>query len=115
MASVLAKHPGEDAESGYQRLNTLRAWVNDTLGTAFELYLEDVWNEDHPGETWIEYILRSRKTLNETPRLGYDRYYNHQDAKGVWHLDDYITTVCHVNTKADCEALAQFMAENGLA
>ncbi len=74
------------------QLNQLRDWVNANLPD-FELYLEDVWNEHVPGETRFEYILKSRKTRNETPPLGYDVYKNHQDAKGVWHLDDYQYTV----------------------
>lgn len=76
----------------YDRLNALRDWVNQNL-SGFELYLEDAWNERTPGETHFEYILRSLKTLNETSVIGYDRYANHQDSKGVWHLDDYIDSV----------------------
>jgi len=57
-----------------------------------ELYLEDVWNETVSGETHIETILRSRKTLNETPPLVVDIYHNRQDSKGVWHLEAYQTT-----------------------
>jgi hypothetical protein len=76
----------------YVQLNALRDWVNAHYPT-FELYLEDLWNEKAAGETHIEYILRSRKTLNETEVLGYDIYKNHQDAKGVWHLDDYVSSI----------------------
>jgi hypothetical protein len=76
----------------YVQLNALRDWVNTHYPT-FELYLEDVWNEKVQGETHFEYILRSRQTLNETDLLGYDIYMNHQDAKGVWHLDDYVSSV----------------------
>lgn len=72
----------------YTQLNALRDWVNANYPD-FELYLEDVWNEKAEGETHFEYILRSRKTLNETELLGYDVYKNHRDSKGVWHLDDY--------------------------
>ena len=78
----------------YKRLNTLRDWVNAHLGPeGFELYLEDVWNEHCAGQTRFEYILRSTRTLEETPPIGYDLYQNHQDAKGVWHLDDYLESV----------------------
>lgn len=73
----------------YDRLNALRDYVNANL-PEFELYLEDVWNDHQWGETWFEYILRSLRTKDETPPLGYDIYKNHQDAKGVWHLDNYI-------------------------
>jgi hypothetical protein len=73
----------------YVQLNAVRDWVNAQFPD-FELYLEDVWNERQEGETWFEYILRSRRTLNETDVLGYDVYQNHRDAKGVWHLDDYV-------------------------
>jgi hypothetical protein len=76
----------------YVQLNALRDWVNANYPD-FELYLEDVWNERTDGETHFEYILRSRQTLNETELLGYDIYKNHQDAKGVWHLDDYVSSV----------------------
>lgn len=76
----------------YVQLNALRDWVNAHYPD-FELYLEDVWNERTEGETHFEYILRSRQTLNETELLGYDIYKNHQDAKGVWHLDDYVSSV----------------------
>lgn len=77
----------------YVQLNALRDWVNAHY-TDFELYLEDMWNERTEGETHIEYILRSRKTLNETDVLGYDIYLNHRDNNGVWHLDDYVSSVC---------------------
>lgn len=76
----------------YVQLNALRDWVNAHFPD-FELYLEDVWNEKTEGETHFEYILRSRRTLNETDVLGYDIYRNHRDAKGVWHLDDYVSSV----------------------
>jgi hypothetical protein len=80
------------SEDLYIALNNTRDWVNANL-PGFELYLEDVWNEHVEGETWFEYILRSRKTLNETSAIGYDVYRNHQDQKGVWHLDDYVKSV----------------------
>lgn len=80
----------------YVQLNALRDWVNAHYPD-FELYLEDVWNERTEGETHFEYILRSRQTLNETELLGYDIYKNHQDAKGVWHLDDYVSSVRLLN------------------
>lgn len=92
----------------YQRLNALRDWTNQQFPD-FELYLEDAWNERTPGETHFEYILRSRKTKNETDVIGYDRYKNHRDAKGVWHLDDYIDSV---QLMADLQPLVDFMLEN---
>lgn len=73
----------------YTNLNAVRDWVNATF-PAVELYLEDVWNEHAEGETHFEYILRSRKTLEETPVLAVDVYHNHRDEKGVWHLGDYM-------------------------
>lgn len=92
----------------YVQLNALRDWVNAHY-PEFDLYLEDVWNEKVKGETHIEYILRSRKTLNETDVLGYDIYQNHQDAKGVWHLDDYVSSVRLIDSP---EPLLAFMAQN---
>jgi hypothetical protein len=76
----------------YVQLNALRDWINAHFPD-FELYLEDVWNETVDGETHFEYILRSRRTLNETAVLGYDIYRNHRDKNGVWHLDDYTGSV----------------------
>ena len=92
----------------YVQLNSLRDWVNAHYPD-FDLYLEDVWNEKVPGQTHIEYILRSRKTLNETDVLGYDIYLNHQDAKGVWHLDDYVSSVRLLDNPA---GLLNFMHQN---
>lgn len=92
----------------YVQLNALRDWVNANYPD-FELYLEDVWNERTPGETHFEYILRSRITLNETDVLGYDIYKNHQDAKGVWHLDDYVKSVRVID---DPSELIAFIQEN---
>jgi len=92
----------------YVQLNALRDWVNSHYPD-FELYLEDVWNERTEGETHFEYILRSRKTLNETELLGYDIYKNHRDAKGVWHLDDYVSTVRLIG---DPQPLLDFIREN---
>lgn len=92
----------------YVQLNALRDWINANYPD-FELYLEDVWNEHVPGETRFEYILRSRRTLNETRVLGYDIYKNHQDAKGVWHLDEYVSSVRVVD---DAEELLAFMRQN---
>lgn len=92
----------------YMQLNALRDWVNAHYPD-FELYLEDVWNERTEGETHFEYILRSRKTLNETGLLGYDIYKNHRDAKGVWHLDDYMSTVRLIE---DPQPLLDFIREN---
>jgi hypothetical protein len=96
----------------YERLNNVRNWVNAHFPT-FELYLEDVWNDHVPGETHFEYILRSRKTLDETPALGYDIYKNHQDTNGVWHLDDYTNSVlAHDSEQALFEALWEFIQAN---
>lgn len=92
----------------YVQLNTLRDWVNAHYPD-FELYLEDVWNEKAEGETHFEYILRSRKTLNETDLLGYDVYRNHRDAKGVWHLDDYQYSVRLIQ---DPRVILEFIAQN---
>lgn len=92
----------------YVQLNALRDWVNANYPD-FELYLEDVWNERTEGETHFEYILRSRKTLNETELLGYDIYKNHRDAKGVWHLDDYVSSVKLIE---DPQPLLDFIREN---
>jgi hypothetical protein len=96
------------AADDYDILNTLRSWVNENVFDV-ELYLEDVWNEYVPGETWIEYILRSLNTKNETDRLGYDVYKNHQDAKGVWHLDEYVKTVRLIQ---NADALVAFISAN---
>ena len=76
----------------YDRLNALRDWVNQNV-PAFELYLEDEWNKREPGFTEIEYHLKSKRTYNELGPLGYDRYHNHRDAKGVWHLDEYVESI----------------------
>lgn len=92
----------------YVQLNALRDWVNANY-PGFELYLEDVWNERTEGETHFEYILRSRKTLNETDVLGYDIYKNHRDAKGVWHLDDYVSSVRLID---DPQILLDFIKAN---
>lgn len=92
----------------YQRLNALRNTLNQTYPD-FDLYLEDVWNDHVPGETHFEYILRSKVTYNETERIGYDVYLNHQDQSKVWHLDDYTHTVVLIDT---VEPLVKFMLEN---
>ncbi len=86
-----------EEDDNYTRMNRLRNWFNGNFFPVFELYLEDVWNEAsdgtlHPGETRFEYILRHTKTADETGVLAYDTYKNHQDAKGVWHLGEYIST-----------------------
>ncbi len=96
------------SEDIYTQLNALRDWVNQHYPD-FELYLEDVWNERTEGETHFEYILRSRRTLNETELLGYDIYKNHRDAKGVWHLDDYVSSVRLMD---DPMPLLDFIREN---
>jgi hypothetical protein len=90
----------------YERMNAIRNWVNANFPD-FELYLEDVWNERTAGETHLEYILRSRVTLNETDIIAYDRYNNHQDEKGVWHLDSYQSTVVLIE---DMQVLAKFLS-----
>ena len=95
-------HSSEDL---YVALNNTRNWVNAHCPDV-ELYLEDVWNEHAAGETWFEYILRSRKTLDELPPIGYDVYKNHQDAGGVWHLDEYVKSVRLLD---DAEPLVAFI------
>jgi hypothetical protein len=76
------------APTVYQQLNSLRDAFN-ALGTDFDLYLEDNWNDPVPGETHFEYRLRSLQTKDDIGPLGFDVYTNHQDANGVWHLGDY--------------------------
>ncbi len=77
-----------DATDLYTRLNQLRDWFNNQY-TTYNLYLEDVWNDNADGETHFEYIVRSLVTKDETVALAVDIYLNHQDANGVWHLGDY--------------------------
>ncbi|WP_303673783.1 hypothetical protein [Vampirovibrio chlorellavorus] len=103
MVACLASSPDV-----YVQLNALRDWVNAHYPD-FELYLEDVWNERTDGETHFEYILRSRHTFNETELLGYDIYKNHRDAKGVWHLDEYVSSVRLIQ---DPQGLLDFIAAN---
>lgn len=98
----------ESSSDVYVQLNALRDWVNAHYPD-FELYLEDVWNERTEGETHFEYILRSRRTLNETELLGYDIYKNHRDAKGVWHLDEYVSSVRLID---DPKPLLDFIIAN---
>ncbi len=93
----------------YKRMNTLRDWFNKQFPT-FDLYLEDVWNENVDGETHFEYLLRSLHTKDETPPLAYDVYLNHQDVKGVWHLDDYQHTVINIDS---AEEMLAFMDQHG--
>lgn len=95
----------------YERLNALRSWFNQHL-TDFEIYLEDQWNEYEPGETRIEYILRSLSTHDELPPLAYDSYHNHQDGKGVWHLGDYRETILLLESPAAIEAIIQFIEQD---
>ena len=106
MAAILA---GEG--DNYARLNRLRDWFNANIGEqyGFELYLEDVWNDHKQGETWFEYILRSLHTKDETAPIGYDVYKNHQDAGGVWHLDEYVESVILM---PDPTPLVAFVREN---
>ncbi len=77
-----------DATDLYTRLNQLRDWFNSQTDS-YDLYLEDVWNDNADGETHFEYILRSLITKDETVALAADIYVNHKDANGVWHLGDY--------------------------
>jgi hypothetical protein len=100
--------PLHQSDDIYKNLNTLRDFVNQHFPD-FELYLEDVWNDHQPGETHFEYILRSRKTYNETDVIGFDVYKNHQDANGVWHLDEYVYSKCLM---ADPSPLVTFIVEN---
>jgi hypothetical protein len=72
----------------YTQLNSLRDGFNQ-LGSRFDLYLEDNWNDPIPGQTHFEYRLRSLDTKDDLGPLGIDVYTNHQDANGVWHLGDY--------------------------
>ena len=92
----------------YAHMNALRDWVNAHI-LEVELYLEDVWNETVPGETHFEYLLRSRRTLNEIGPLAHDVYLNHQDARGVWHLDDYQHSVRHMR---DPQVIIDFVHTN---
>ena len=98
----------------YTQLNALRDTFNQYVSN-YDLYLEDVWNENVDGETHFEYILRSLDTLNETERLAWDVYLNHQDAKGVWHLDDYQHSVIRLpSLKATIDDIIQFIDANTL-
>jgi hypothetical protein len=102
----------------YVGLNALRDWVNRHLKAEFDFYLEDAWNESefeegcvaHPGETWLEYRLRSLDTRNETDALAYDVYANHQDERGVWHLDDYRCSI--LREPVICDIVAAFILAN---
>ncbi|MEB3287596.1 MAG: hypothetical protein VKJ04_08845 [Vampirovibrionales bacterium] len=76
----------------FYRLSNLRDFVNQAFPT-LEFYQEDLWNERILGETHLDSILRCKKSLYETEPFAYDVYKNHQDAYGVWHLDDYQKTV----------------------
>jgi hypothetical protein len=72
----------------YDQMNALRDRFNQ-LGSRFDLYLEDNWNDPVPGETHFEYRLRSLDTKDDLGPLGIDVYTNRRDGKGVWHLGDY--------------------------
>lgn len=98
----------ESTGDTYTNMNHLRDWVNKNVPDV-ELYLEDVWNDHVPGETWFEYILRSKRTYNETEVIGYDVYKNHQDAGGVWHLDEYVSSKLLME---DPQPLVDFIREN---
>ena len=108
MITAWLNGPGD----AYTRMNALRDGFNAAFGPAFELYLEDIWNDHAPGQTWFEYIVRSRRTLEETSPLAYDIYLNHQDAGGVWHLGDYQHTRIVIT---DAEPLLAFMREHLLS
>lgn len=86
--------------AAYDKLNALREYINQYCA-GVEAYLEDEWNVYAPGQTWIEYRLRSLKTLEETEVWGADVYLNKQDSKGVWHLLDYQETQVFFN-HPDC-------------
>jgi hypothetical protein len=88
LAQALTQHPTDV----YQQLNALRNAFNALPNTGFDLYLEDNWNDPTPGQTHFEYRLRSLKTKYDIGPIGIDVYKNHQDANGVWHLDDYVTS-----------------------
>lgn len=102
------QHQLNSSDDLYIQLNAVRNWINQHMEN-YELYLEDVWNEKVDGETHFEYILRSKDTLNETEVLGYDVYLNHQDAKGVWHLDEYVKTIRLIG---DSQPLLDFIQQN---
>ena len=72
----------------YDQLNAMRDSFN-LLGSRFDLYLEDNWNDPVPGETHFEYRLRSLDTKDDLGPLGIDVYTNRRDGRGVWHLGDY--------------------------
>jgi hypothetical protein len=98
----------------YTALNVFRDWFNRQYPD-FEVYLEDAWNTSewaqHPGQTWFEYILRSKITKDETAALAYDVYLNRQDERGVWHLEDYQESILR---EPDPGVLLRFMQANGL-
>ncbi|MEB3245165.1 MAG: hypothetical protein VKJ06_04170 [Vampirovibrionales bacterium] len=95
----------------YDAINALRDWINLNLPD-FECYLEDVWNEREDGQTWIETILRSRRTFNETDPLAYDAYLNQKDDKGVWHLGQYQYSKWNQTPEATIELITQFVNDN---
>lgn len=98
-----------EPDTAYKQMNALRDWFNEQFKT-FDLYLEDVWNENTDGETHFEYILRSLHTLDETPVLAFDVYSNRQDTKGVWHLGDYSHTVINIK---NADLIVEFMQHHG--
>ena len=93
----------------YKALNAFRDWFNQHF-EGFEVYLEDVWNDNAPGETHFEYIVRSKITKNETPPLAADVYSNHQDERGVWHLGDYQHSKRSSHTS---QSVIEFIQQNG--
>ncbi len=100
----------------YLALNALRDWFNSQFYVqkiGFDLYLEDEWNERTQGETHLEYRLRSLHTKDELSEpFAYDIYLNHQDAKGVWHLDDYQRSVLILEKDDIVTTLSEFMTKN---
>ncbi|MBK8189568.1 MAG: hypothetical protein IPK79_03880 [Vampirovibrionales bacterium] len=102
----------QSPDDAYSQMNRLRDWMNSAFHE-FELYLEDVWplESGREQETHLEYRLRSRRTLNETPLLASDIYACHCDSGGVWHLDDWRETrLASINA----ELLLTFMDANGI-
>ncbi len=99
------------SEDRYVCMNRVRDWFNAHFPD-FDLYLEDVWNENVEGETHFEYILRSKETYNETERLAFDVYKNHRTEKGVWHLGDYQRTEILIDNP---RPIIDFLNANGVA
>jgi hypothetical protein len=110
VVSICRALSGVSPSELYDRLETLRSAFNKGFQHRFELYLEDEWNEYVEGETWLDYRLRSLRTLDEFPKLASDAYLNHQDAGGVWHLGSYQCTHVHFeDTLERRQALHRFL------